>query len=132
MNLAFVDVTCRLQGFLSRLFLDWLRGKSQWAQRRTWAMQNTWCSAHQALVQVLTNDAVFAKWWSIRSPMLCRILGYSIHCVYLPLFSAAEDWLKPSVVLEAFEARAFRLAVACARDITKFPTPEAGLLLLLH
>ncbi|CAA6657076.1 unnamed protein product [Spirodela intermedia] len=40
--------------------------------------------------------------------------------------SSPEDWLKPSVVLEAFEARAFRLAVACARDISKFSTPEAG------
>ncbi|OVA04668.1 Acyl-CoA oxidase [Macleaya cordata] len=38
----------------------------------------------------------------------------------------AEDWLKPSVVLEAFEARAARMSVACAQNISKMPNPEAG------
>ncbi|XP_078440093.1 peroxisomal acyl-coenzyme A oxidase 1-like [Wolffia australiana] len=42
--------------------------------------------------------------------------------------NSAQDWLKPSVVLEAFEARALRMAVACAQEITKFPTPETGFL----
>ncbi|MQM00172.1 hypothetical protein Taro_032903 [Colocasia esculenta] len=40
--------------------------------------------------------------------------------------SSVEDWLKPSIILEAFEARAFRLAVACAQSISKFESPEAG------
>ncbi|XP_038970723.1 peroxisomal acyl-coenzyme A oxidase 1-like [Phoenix dactylifera] len=38
----------------------------------------------------------------------------------------AEDWLKPSVILEAFEARAVRLAVNCAQNISKAPSPEEG------
>ncbi|RWR80636.1 Acyl-CoA oxidase [Cinnamomum micranthum f. kanehirae] len=39
---------------------------------------------------------------------------------------SAEDWLKPSFILEAFEARALRLAVACAKNISKAPNPEEG------
>ncbi|PRQ44617.1 putative acyl-CoA oxidase [Rosa chinensis] len=38
----------------------------------------------------------------------------------------AEDWLNPSVILEAFEARAIRLSVACAENLTKFATPLQG------
>ncbi|CAL9060998.1 unnamed protein product [Musa banksii] len=38
----------------------------------------------------------------------------------------AEDWLKPSVILEAFEARAIRLAINCAKNISKFPSQEEG------
>ncbi|CAI9771569.1 unnamed protein product [Fraxinus pennsylvanica] len=38
----------------------------------------------------------------------------------------AVDWLKPSVVLEAFEARAARMSVACARNLSKFTNPEEG------
>jgi len=42
------------------------------------------------------------------------------------LFPAAEDWLKPNVVLEAFEARASRMSVACAQNLSKFANPEEG------
>ncbi|XP_051115292.1 peroxisomal acyl-coenzyme A oxidase 1-like [Andrographis paniculata] len=38
----------------------------------------------------------------------------------------AEDWLKPSQVIEAFEARAARMSVACAKNLTKFASPEEG------
>ncbi|KAL2472096.1 Peroxisomal acyl-coenzyme A oxidase 1 [Abeliophyllum distichum] len=38
----------------------------------------------------------------------------------------AEDWLKPSVVLEVFEARAARMSVACAQNLSKFTNPEEG------
>lgn len=38
----------------------------------------------------------------------------------------AEDWLKPSAVLEAFEARAFRMVVACAQNLSQFANPEEG------
>ncbi|KAJ0970670.1 hypothetical protein J5N97_018629 [Dioscorea zingiberensis] len=38
----------------------------------------------------------------------------------------AEDWLKPSVVLEAFEARAIRMAIACAKNISMAQSPEEG------
>ncbi|XP_022718895.1 peroxisomal acyl-coenzyme A oxidase 1-like isoform X3 [Durio zibethinus] len=38
----------------------------------------------------------------------------------------AEDWLKPSVILEAFEARAARMSVSCATNLSKFSNPEEG------
>ncbi|KAM7491188.1 hypothetical protein LguiA_034109 [Lonicera macranthoides] len=38
----------------------------------------------------------------------------------------AEDWLKPSAILEAFEARAARMSVACARNLSKFANLEEG------
>ncbi|KAG0457272.1 hypothetical protein HPP92_022123 [Vanilla planifolia] len=38
----------------------------------------------------------------------------------------AEDWLNPSVILEAFEARAVRLAVNCAQNISKASSVEEG------
>lgn len=42
------------------------------------------------------------------------------------LFLSAEDWLKPNVVIEAFEARAARMSVAVAQNISKFSNPEEG------
>ncbi|CAJ2645834.1 unnamed protein product [Trifolium pratense] len=38
----------------------------------------------------------------------------------------AEDWLKPNVVIEAFEARAARMSVAVAQNLSKFTDPEEG------
>lgn len=38
----------------------------------------------------------------------------------------AEDWLKPNAILEAFEARAARMSVACARNLSKFANVEEG------
>ncbi|WCJ25854.1 Peroxisomal acyl-coenzyme A oxidase 1 [Euphorbia peplus] len=38
----------------------------------------------------------------------------------------AEDWLKPNVVLEAFEARSARMCVARAQSLSKFSNPEQG------
>ncbi|XP_058104382.1 peroxisomal acyl-coenzyme A oxidase 1-like [Magnolia sinica] len=38
----------------------------------------------------------------------------------------AEDWLKPAIILEAFEARSVRLAIACAQNIGESPNPEEG------
>jgi acyl-CoA oxidase len=38
----------------------------------------------------------------------------------------AEDWLNPDVVLEAFEARALRMAVTCAKNLSKFENQEQG------
>ncbi|XP_047325893.1 peroxisomal acyl-coenzyme A oxidase 1-like [Impatiens glandulifera] len=38
----------------------------------------------------------------------------------------AEDWLKPSVILEAFEARSAGMSVACAQKLSKFANPEEG------
>ncbi|XP_059440970.1 peroxisomal acyl-coenzyme A oxidase 1-like [Corylus avellana] len=40
----------------------------------------------------------------------------------------AEDWLKPSVILEAFEARSARMSVACAQNLANFANPEEGFL----
>ncbi|XP_058190954.1 peroxisomal acyl-coenzyme A oxidase 1-like [Rhododendron vialii] len=38
----------------------------------------------------------------------------------------AKDWLKPSALLEAFEARAARMSVACAQNLSNFDNPEEG------
>ncbi|XP_042050831.1 peroxisomal acyl-coenzyme A oxidase 1-like [Salvia splendens] len=38
----------------------------------------------------------------------------------------AEDWLNPSQVLEAFEARAARMSISCAQNLSKFSNPEEG------
>ncbi|XP_028772913.1 peroxisomal acyl-coenzyme A oxidase 1 [Neltuma alba] len=38
----------------------------------------------------------------------------------------ARDWLTPNIVLEAFEARAVRMSVACAKNLAKFASPEEG------
>lgn len=40
--------------------------------------------------------------------------------------SQAKDWLKPSVVLEAFQARSARLAVNCAAQLKEVANPESG------
>uniref|UniRef100_A0A7N0VJ34 Acyl-coenzyme A oxidase n=1 Tax=Kalanchoe fedtschenkoi TaxID=63787 RepID=A0A7N0VJ34_KALFE len=37
-----------------------------------------------------------------------------------------EDWLNPDVVLEAFESRAFRMSVDCAKNLAKFSKPKEG------
>lgn len=42
------------------------------------------------------------------------------------LFLSAEDWLKPNVVIEAFEARAARMSVAVAQNLSQFSNPEEG------
>lgn len=38
----------------------------------------------------------------------------------------AEDWLKPSVIMEAFEARAARISVSRAQNLSKFSNMEEG------
>ncbi|XP_044476667.1 peroxisomal acyl-coenzyme A oxidase 1-like [Mangifera indica] len=38
----------------------------------------------------------------------------------------ADDWLKPAVILEAFEARATRMSVACAQNLGKFTNTVEG------
>ncbi|KAK4802566.1 hypothetical protein SAY86_000769 [Trapa natans] len=47
--------------------------------------------------------------------------GYVFVC-----YHAAEGWLKSHVVLQAFEARAARMSVACAQKLAKFVNPEEG------
>ncbi|KAI5021606.1 hypothetical protein ZWY2020_058336 [Hordeum vulgare] len=39
---------------------------------------------------------------------------------------AAEDWLNPATVKEVFEARALRMVVNCAQNISKAPSQEEG------
>ncbi|KAM0934278.1 putative acyl-CoA oxidase, acyl-CoA dehydrogenase/oxidase and middle domain superfamily [Dioscorea sansibarensis] len=38
----------------------------------------------------------------------------------------AEDWLRPSTILEAFEARALRMAITAAKNINQASNPEEG------
>ncbi|GAB4858071.1 acyl-coenzyme A oxidase [Ancistrocladus abbreviatus] len=40
----------------------------------------------------------------------------------------AEDWVKPNIVIEVFEARSARMSVACAKSLSKFSNPEEGFL----
>ncbi|CAJ1943312.1 unnamed protein product [Sphenostylis stenocarpa] len=42
------------------------------------------------------------------------------------LIFVAEDWLKPNAVLGAFEARAAKKLVTCAKNLSKFTNPEEG------
>jgi acyl-CoA oxidase len=44
----------------------------------------------------------------------------------LSWFPTAEDWLNPSVIQEAFEARALRMAVNCAQNISQASNQEEG------
>jgi hypothetical protein len=37
-----------------------------------------------------------------------------------------KDWLNPSVLLEAFEARSARMAVGCAMHVAEAPDSELG------
>ncbi|KAB1216989.1 Peroxisomal acyl-coenzyme A oxidase 1 [Morella rubra] len=46
------------------------------------------------------------------------------HCAV----QRAEDWLKPNVIVDAFEARAARMSVACAQKLAEFANPEEGFL----
>jgi acyl-CoA oxidase len=40
--------------------------------------------------------------------------------------NTAEDWLNPAAIKEVFEARALRMAVNCAQNISKAPSQEEG------
>ncbi|KAG8094182.1 hypothetical protein GUJ93_ZPchr0012g20579 [Zizania palustris] len=40
--------------------------------------------------------------------------------------TTAEDWLNPAAIKEVFEARALRMAVNCAQNISKAPSQEEG------
>ncbi|XP_044967318.1 peroxisomal acyl-coenzyme A oxidase 1-like [Hordeum vulgare subsp. vulgare] len=40
--------------------------------------------------------------------------------------NTAEDWLNPATVKEVFEARALRMVVNCAQNISKAPSQEEG------
>ncbi|KAK8479402.1 hypothetical protein V6N13_036426 [Hibiscus sabdariffa] len=61
---------------------------------------------------------------------LCGGHGYlansglpELFAVFLP---TSQDWLKPSVILEAFEARAVRMSIACSKRVGNFSNPEDG------
>lgn len=40
---------------------------------------------------------------------------------------AAKDWMNPSAVLEAYEARAARMVVSCAKNLNNFANSEDGI-----
>ena len=43
---------------------------------------------------------------------------------------AGEDWVKGDhVIVEAFEARAARMAVTCTQQLAKFQDPQQGICL---
>jgi hypothetical protein len=47
-------------------------------------------------------------------------------CIIVVMTMPGEDWLNPSVMLEAFEARAARMAVGCGMRVAKAPDSESG------
>ncbi|CAH9120055.1 unnamed protein product [Cuscuta europaea] len=51
-------------------------------------------------------------------------IGHLMNC--RSKVQQANDWQNPSAVLEAFEARAARMAVSCAKNINKFAIKEEG------
>ncbi|KAE8693892.1 putative receptor protein kinase [Hibiscus syriacus] len=54
-------------------------------------------------------------------------MGRAEHLLQCPCeVEKAEDWLKPHVIVEAFEARAASMVVACAKNLNKFPEQEDG------
>lgn len=52
--------------------------------------------------------------------------AFEFDNLLLDFVPAAEDWLNPSAVLEAFEARAARISVSCAKNLLKFDSQEQG------
>lgn len=42
-----------------------------------------------------------------------------------------EDWLKPSFILQAFEARAMKMSAHCAQNISNSPSAEQGFFKIL-
>lgn len=44
----------------------------------------------------------------------------------LDVTRAAKDWMNPSAVLEAYEARAARMIVSCAKNLNNFANSEDG------
>ncbi|KAG8483121.1 hypothetical protein CXB51_022043 [Gossypium anomalum] len=62
-----------------------------------------------------------------RSLLEQQLMGRAEHLMQCRCeVERAEDWLKPSVILEAFEVRAFRMSIACAKNLSKFSNPEDG------
>ena len=67
------------------------------------------------------------SWYPNQIWLYLIFLVLTMSCnIILVLFLAYEDWLKPNVVLEAFEARTARMCVACAQNLSKFSNAEEG------
>ncbi|KAL6861361.1 hypothetical protein ACP4OV_017061 [Aristida adscensionis] len=49
-----------------------------------------------------------------------------MEIIHLSWLSTAEDWLNPVAIQEAFEARALRMAVNCAQNISQATSQEDG------
>ena len=75
---------------------------------------------HFSHLGVLLESCMFHAWH------LVHILYETLKFLFVLFNFAAEDWLKPSVVLEAFEARAIRMAITCAKNLSKAQSPEEG------
>lgn len=65
------------------------------------------------------NPILDLHWW--------RCVVYNIKYLIFSLYiNAAEDWLEPSPILEAFEARAIRMAASGAQSLANFSNSDEG------
>lgn len=108
----------------------WWRQSPSWdlerlllAQLLIWPERHIFCNVNLVFKRVSIQVHMFDSFFLIFSQHDSRVgfcsLGYDI----------AEDWLNPDAVLEAFEARALRMAVTCAKNLSKFENQEQGTLL---
>ena len=96
----------------------------------SWMYLIRWCllvSKYTCSLNAIFSNLLSPKYQFTGRPMSCslEILCMCLNVIYS--INAAEDWLKPSVVLEAFEARSARMCVACAKILSKFENPEDGM-----
>lgn len=59
-------------------------------------------------------------------------IDHIIYLIFHLLISAADDWLKHSLILEAFEARAIRMAASRAQNLANFSNPNEGDIILME
>lgn len=113
-------VFCRLLDFSWRQCPSWDLERLLLAQLLIWLGHNIFCNAVLVFKKVSFQVHMFffsfsplhtASWLM----MMILLFGH-----------LAEDWLNPAAVVEAFEARALRMAVACAKNLSKFENQEQG------
>ncbi|KAL0409356.1 UNVERIFIED_CONTAM: Peroxisomal acyl-coenzyme A oxidase 1 [Sesamum radiatum] len=78
------------------------------------------------LLQVSHEDCLPAWNWETASRNCC-LYGKNRTLMQCRCnVKKAEDWLNCDQVMEAFEARAARMSVSCARNLSKYANPEEG------
>ncbi|KAK1261533.1 Peroxisomal acyl-coenzyme A oxidase 1 [Acorus gramineus] len=104
------------------------------AMKVVWAGSRRKLEITDRMAGIIASDTVFRK--DINRAMLSmkelykNTLKKAAHAwrriIELRLTRCKDDWLKPSVILEVFEARAARMVIACAKNIGKTTVLEEG------